>query len=284
MGDRDYFHHDFDGGHGRGSSFWATHRGTKAAVIGLAAIHLVMAILSRASFDSYVAILDFLALGPEGLLRGKIWQLVTYALVHDQGGLWHILINCVVFWWFGQMVESRIGTRRFVYFCLASAAVGGLAFVAWGLITGTASPVIGASGVTMAQLVLAACWYPRSEILFMFIFRMQLWIAAAILVALDLLGVLSSTRSDVAYAAHLGGAGFGYLYYRFGHRIERVFSKIDRMADEAEKKKRRKRELKNHELRLEVDRILDKVNREGMNALTDEERRFLKSASKKLSG
>ena len=37
------------------------------------------------------------------------------------------------------------------------------------------------------------------------------------------------------------------------------------------------------ELRQEIDRILDKVNREGMTALTDQERKFLKRASKKLS-
>ena len=35
-------------------------------------------------------------------------------------------------------------------------------------------------------------------------------------------------------------------------------------------------------LRREIDRILDKMNREGEGALTDEERRFLKDASRKL--
>ncbi|MHC4449931.1 MAG: rhomboid family intramembrane serine protease [Planctomycetota bacterium] len=282
MGDRDYLHSSYDDGGHRTAPFWGTNRGTKACVIGLAGIHLVLAVISRAAPDAYDAIYRALALSPEGLLSGKIWQLVTYALMHSVGDLWHILINCLVFWWFGQMVEGRLTTKRFLYFCLGASVFGGLIFVAWGLVTGVASSVIGASGVTMALLVLGACWYPNVQILLFFILRMKLWVAAAILVGLDLLGALRSSSSEVAYAAHLGGAAWGWLFYRYGNRIEGVFKKIDRMADKADRKKQRKREEQNSDLRAEVDRILDKVNKEGMHALTDDERSFLKKASKKL--
>ncbi|MHC4941011.1 MAG: rhomboid family intramembrane serine protease [Planctomycetota bacterium] len=283
MGDRDYLHYDYGDGGRRTSPFWATNRATKACVIGLAVVHLIMAIIARAAPRTYVAIEDFLALSPEGLLSGKIWQLVTYSLLHSQGGIWHILINCLVFWWFGQMVENRLGTKRFIYFCLAASVVGGLMFVGWGLVTGIANGVIGASGVTMALLVLCAFWYPKLEILFMFFLRMKLWIVAAILVGLDLLNALQSTGGPVAYTAHLGGALWGFLYYRYGPNIDGLFRKIDRMADEAERKKQRKKQAQSADLRAEVDRILDKVNREGMHALSDEERSFLKKASKKLN-
>ena len=264
MGDRDYFHHDFDVGR-RASALWASHRGTKIAIAVLAAIHLAMALVRWISVDAYLAVYDQLALSPEGLLSGKLWQLVTYALLHDHGTIWHILINCLVLWWFGSMVETRMTTKRFAYFCLSAA-------------------VVGASGVTMALLVLGACWYPTAQILLFFVLPMPLWLAASIFVALDLLGALGSMTSNVAYAAHLGGAAWGFLFYRFGNRIEGVFRRIDRLAEKAERNKQRKRESRDQDLRAEVDRILDKVNREGMTALTDEERRFLKNASKKLSG
>jgi membrane associated rhomboid family serine protease len=269
MGDRDYFHHDFDVGR-RASALWASHRGTKIAIALLAGIHLAMALVRWISVDAYVAVYDQLALSPEGLLSGKLWQLVTYALLHDHGTIWHILINCLVLWWFGSMVETRMTTKRFAYFCLSAAVVGGLAHVAWGLATGVASSVVGASGVTMALLVLGACWYPTAQILLFFVLPMPLWLAASIFVALDLLGAL--------------GSAWGFLFFRFGNRIEGVFRRIDRMAEKAERSKQRKRESRDQDLRAEVDRILDKVNREGMTALTDEERRFLKNASKKLSG
>ncbi len=35
-------------------------------------------------------------------------------------------------------------------------------------------------------------------------------------------------------------------------------------------------------MRREVDRILDKVNREGLTALTEDERRYLERAGKRL--
>ena len=283
MGDRDYFQHDYDGGHHRSSPFLATNPATKVIVIGLAVIHLLLALIANFSPDTYRAIFHALALSPEGLLSGKIWQLVTYALLHDQGSFLHILFNCLVLWWFGQMVEPRLSTRRFVYFCIAAATAGGLAYVAWGLVRGVAAPVIGASGVTMSLLVLAACWYPRAQILFFFVLRMPLWVAAAIFVALDLLGALGSMSGGVAYAAHLGGAAWGWIFFRYGRSIEGVFNKIDRMADKAAMKKQRKDHSRETELRAEVDRILDKVNREGMTALTEAERKFLKSASKKLN-
>ena len=59
-------------------------------------------------------------------------------------------------------------------------------------------------------------------------------------------------------------------------------SNIDAMAEKSARKKQRKNQAKNSELRKEVDRILDKVNKEGMSALTDEEKKFLKNASRKL--
>jgi len=284
MGDRDYLHYGFDGGGHRTSPFWATHRGTKGAIVLLAALHLVFAILARANYDAYNAIYRQLALSPEGLLSGKIWQLVTYALMHSVGGIWHILINCLMLWWFGQMVESRLGTKRFLYFTLAGAAIGGVAYVAWQLAAGRAGYVIGASGAAMALLILGTFWYPTTQLLFMFVIRMPLWIGAAILVGMDVLRALAGSDSGIAFQAHLGGALWGWIYYRYGPRIEGVFARIDKAADAAQRKKDRRREEQNRDLKLEVDRILDKVNRDGMTALTDEEKKFLKSASKKLSG
>lgn len=282
MGDRDYLHSSYDDGGHRTGPFWGTNRGTKACVIGLAVIHIVLTVVARASPSTYRAIEDFLALSPEGLLSGKIWQLVTYSMLHSQAGLWHILVNCLIFWLFGRMVENRLGTKRFLYFCLASSVAGGLLFIGWGLLMGVANSVIGASAITMAMLVLGAFWYPNLEILFMFFLRMKLKFVAGILFAIDLLNAIQSTGGEVAYAAHIGGALWGFLYFRYGSKIDGVFRKIDKMADDADRKKQRKQESKNSDLRAEVDRILDKVNREGMHALTADERSFLKKASKKL--
>ena len=120
-------------------------------------------------------------------------------------------------------------------------------------------------------------------VLLFFVFPVKLWVLAVIVVLIDVIGLLS-TQGDVAHAAHLGGALYGYLYFRYGSRVRGVFDAIDRHADKRAAQNELKRRGQEAELRLEVDRILDKINRDGESALTDEERRFLKEASRKLRG
>jgi membrane associated rhomboid family serine protease len=222
-----------------------------------------------------------LSLSPESVLNGWVWQLVTMAGLHSGERITHLLFNCLFIWFFGRMVENRLTTRQFFGFCLVAAVVGSIFYVAWSLLTGNRAPALGASGFCMALTVLAAAWYPTTEILFFFVFRMQLWVVAAILVVMDLLGTLYDL-GGVAYTVHLGGAAYGWLYYKYGHRIEGVFASVDAMADKAQRKKESKYRARDAELRKEVDRILDKVNREGMTALSDDEKTFLKEASRKL--
>ena len=66
-----------------------------------------------------------------------------------------------------------------------------------------------------------------------------------------------------------------------GH-VDRLFDKIDDADERRRTKKAEKTAREQRELRRELDRILDKVNREGMPSLTSAERKFLKDASNKL--
>jgi len=122
---------------------------------------------------------------------------------------------------------------------------------------------------------------PHVTVMLFFVLPIKLWLLAVILILLDVIGLLS-TSGSVAHAAHLGGALYGYLYFKFGSRVTGVFDAIDRFADKRQAERDLKVRRKEADLRREIDRILDKVNREGMAALSEEERRFLKEASGKL--
>ena len=279
MGDRDYFHSSF--GNAPRRSIFATDPGTKGIIVGLIAIHLLVLIIRSVDFDAYNSLIRALALTPSRVLQGWIWQLLTMAVLHDPLSLLHLGFNCLFIWWFGRMVEQRLSLRQYLGFCAAAAVTGSLAYMLWAVGTGSAAPAYGASGFSMGLTILAACWNPRTEILFFFVIRMQLWVVAVILVLIDTMQALAGSPG-VAHAVHLGGALYGWIYFRHGTRIEGVFDGIDRMAETSRRKKQGKDDARNRELRKEIDRILDKVNREGMSALTEEERKFLKSASKKL--
>jgi len=278
MGDRDYFRHEMSAG--PREPFWASYPGTKALIIGLAAVHLLLAILRSADYDAWLMVRTTLQLDPEAVLqRFHIWQLVTYAIVH--GGVWHLAFNCLMLFFFGRLAEQRMGLKRYLMFCLLATLAASLAYLFWMVLRTQLWPMLGASGLAMGLTVLAACWYPRMTVLVFFVVPMQLWILAVILVVLDLMQALSLT-SDIAHTAHLGGALYGFLYFRYGDRIEGVFGAIDRYAEKRQRERARREQHVQAELRKEVDRILDKVNRDGMSALTEEERRFLKDASDRL--
>ena len=77
-----------------------------------------------------------LALDPAAVLsEGKIWQLLTYAALHDLMSPSHVLFNMLGLYFFGSDLVVRWGNRRFLLF-LMLAALGGASFVlvAWLLV------------------------------------------------------------------------------------------------------------------------------------------------------
>src|SRR5579863_998276 len=52
------------------------------------------------------------ALTPIDVVHGKIWQLVTYSVLHLN--IWHLVGNMIGLWMFGSQFESAWGTRRFL--------------------------------------------------------------------------------------------------------------------------------------------------------------------------
>jgi len=277
MSDRDYWR----AGEGRGTGFWSTYPATKAILIGLAGIHLGMAMVASADLDLHRAIFRLLALSPTDVLhRFRIWQLATYALLHAPG-IGHLLWNCVGIYFFGRLVEQRIGTTRYLLFALGTVVAGAFGFLLLSAIQDTRMPMVGASGFDFGVLILAALWYPRMTVLVMLFFPAPLWALAAVL---GFIGVYSlfQQADGIAHAAHVAGGLYALLYWRYGDRFGGIASAFERWRARQRWRRQQAKRRAADELRGEADRILDKVNREGMAALTDEERRVLKEASERL--
>jgi membrane associated rhomboid family serine protease len=231
-----------------------------------------------------------LELDPDKVVSGlQVWRLVTYAFCHDEESVWHIVLNMLIFWFFAPTLERMYGTREFAWFYLIAAAAAGLAFLALEFFLGIWNPVIGASGAVMAVLMLYAIHYPRQVLRIWGIIPIEVrWIVGFYLIV-DLFPVLSSIGGrinfdGVAHSAHLGGLAFGYLYFRFQWRFERMFAGFRLSSDERAARKRISRgSLKLYEppdnLDERVDQILEKISQSGEASLTDEEREILKAAS-----
>lgn len=223
-----------------------------------------------------------LALAPSDVLdRFRLWQLVTSLFLHSTWDPLHVAVNMLFLGMFGPATERRIGASGFLLFYLLAGVVAGIAYCAVGMFTNPSVPAVGASGAVMGVVVYFTFLYPWEIILFMFMFPMKAMYATAIYVGYDLYSFVRqpSMDSGVAHSAHLGGALFGYLYYRFGDRWARMArqSRRRQAAGDAAKV-----DMEMVELQFQVDALLQKVRNEGLTALTEHERTFLKDASEKL--
>jgi hypothetical protein len=210
------------------------------------------------------------------------------------GGLMHLAFNMLALYFFGPRIEDRIGGRRFATLFFLSGITGAVLSMFF-----SGAAIIGASGGVFG-VMLAFAWYWPEE-------RIFLWgvlpVPARVLVigttVLALFGGFGGRGDGVAHFAHLGGYVGAFLYLRWIERGRRRFRELatgpaptaartprftPSVASATPSMVRRVAGWKEidmsvvHELnRPEVTRIVDKIEAEGVSALTPQERRFLSS-------
>lgn len=228
------------------------------------------------------------------LLHGAVWQLVTYLFLH--GGFWHILMNMFGLVMFGREMEELLGTRRF---CLLYLGCGILAGLGWVLISGVgAAPCIGASGAVFGVIGAFAAVFPQRQLTLLLFFIVPVTMTAramAVTFGLVTLMLLFTTDGNVAHAAHLAGGIAGYLYGRQWARrggwigVDRGGGLGESLFGWATNLRARWRRRKFRVVSSsqdapppeEVDRILDKINAQGIGSLTSHERDTLERASRR---
>jgi membrane associated rhomboid family serine protease len=162
-----------------------------------------------------------LALVPQLVVQGWIWQIVTYSFLHS--GIFHILFNMLALWMFGSQLEMDWGKRKFYeyyFFCVIGAAITTIAISYSGAGGVNAStPTVGASGGVLGILVAFGLLYGDRPIM---LFPIPLQIKAKYFVAgvafITVIGAINAAgpgqRNSVAYFAHFGGLLFGFLYIK----------------------------------------------------------------------
>jgi membrane associated rhomboid family serine protease len=216
------------------------------------------------------------------------WQLLTGGFLHSVRSIWHILFNMYFLWLFGRDVEEWYGRREFLRLYLVLITLSSLIWVLYeNALTGFSGQppqtMIGASGAVTGIMVVFACRDPRRVFLLFGVVPVQAWLLVGFSILVDLMGAVGAEgNSNTAYAAHLGGAAFGYLYVRQGMDLGKIF----RAGAWANWFKRRpkltvRKAEDDDALNSRVDRILEKISRQGEASLTRSERRLLESASRR---
>ena len=176
--------------------------------MSLIAANVVMYLVqyfARGSLD------DLLALWPLTPIDGKVyfhlWQIVTYAFLHDTHSIYHLLFNMLGLWMFGAEIERYLGPGRLLACYFASVVTAALTqlFVPE-LLGAPPSPTIGASGGVFGLLLAYALLFPHRKVVPLIPpIPMPAWVFATIYAALELVLGVTGTLSGIAHFAHLGG-------------------------------------------------------------------------------
>jgi membrane associated rhomboid family serine protease len=211
----------------------------------------------------------------------RFGQLFTYMFVH--GGGMHLFMNMLMLFFIGPTVEQSLGSYKFFVLYYLSGILGGLG---WSLLAAPGTSCIGASGATMGVLGAFAALYPNAKLYLYMLVPIRAWLLVLIISLWELSEMIGQPKiGGIANAAHLMGGIGGFMYafsFKHPHIVQELKARFspDRPAGASDEYSRRRTHdftQPPHAIPPEVmDRILDKIGKEGMGALTPQERDMLK--------
>ena len=230
------------------------------------------------------------------------WSLITHLFTHT--GIWQLIGNMLFLWGFGFLLQDLSGTKHVAPLYLYGGLVGALILLAsMNLIprvAGTATSYVytGAGASIMAIAAAATMLAPSYRIFPLIGGGIPLWIITLVYVLIDFAGLTG--QAFPYHLAHLTGAGAGILYIYFlrkgtdaGAWMHRMYHGFFQLFSSASNKKENNNkqqhyyhtkgkepfQKKPHITQQRIDTLLDKINKEGMESLTEEEKDFLKRLS-----
>ncbi len=233
------------------------------------------------------------------LMEGRVWELLTFQFLHATFG--HIIFNSFGLYFFGPWIERWWGSARFTAFYLLCGVAGALFYTlltVTGILpergpwSGIETPLVGASAGIYGLIIGVAVTQPKAVIhLLLPPVSMTMRTAALVFIGLAVAMILGDIliggvifQNSGGEAGHLGGAILGFVLMKFpwllrkGSRSGKIIRPPEFRRKEAPKLRPRSEvDLKSA---TEVDRVLDKIAKEGLRSLTEDERKILHQAAK----
>jgi len=141
-----------------------------------------------------------------------VWTWVTSIFAH--GGFTHILINSIVIYFFGRLVEQYVGSKKFTLLFVGSGILAGAGQVGVQILMNEGVGVVGASGAALALMGVLTIMNPNLTVYLYFILPVPIWLltGGTVVVSTFLIAFVSPGAGDVAHVAHLVGVVIGLLY------------------------------------------------------------------------
>lgn len=185
-------------------------------IIACVSIWVVQFLLARMA---NIHLAQLFGVSAEDVIRGRIWQPVTYIFMHSTGSIFHVALNMLFLWMFGTELERVWRQRAFLRYFLVCGIGGGLAATILGLFSDERTVTIGASGAVFGLLIAYGIVFAERTILFMLIFPMKAKTMALIMFVILFFNTFGQSSDNISHIAHLGGAIAGFLYLKRAWRI-----------------------------------------------------------------
>ncbi|HXA09313.1 MAG TPA: rhomboid family intramembrane serine protease [Chthoniobacterales bacterium] len=223
---------------------------------------------------------EYLGLSYRGIDQAYAWQFLSALFLH--AGVFQFAANMLVLYLLGRDVESILGQKHFLYLYFCGAVGGELSHL---FLMPATSVLLAASGGVAAVVVAFATILPEMEltesIFFLLPVKLKTKHLGYALCALGVLLLLFDRHGVVGHSSYLGGCAAGWLYAHllgFGRP-----SWLQRALRERRVVREHRRQMSLEEfIAEEIDPLLEKISRSGLESLTRGERRILAQAREKM--
>jgi membrane associated rhomboid family serine protease len=233
----------------------------------------------------------------------KPWVIFTYMFTHES--IWGLISSLLWLWAFGYILQDLTGNNKLIPIYLYGGFAGGIVFLitvnlfpALANHVNTIGPLMGAGAAVMAIAVATTTVAPEYRIFPLINGGIPLWVLMVVFVAIDF-ATMAGSNAGIA-VSHLTGGAVGFLFIRQLRRgsdwgawmnhfldwLNDLFSPDKKRSakDSREnlfaKSSGNKKSKTSDITQQKIDALLDKINQQGYDFLTDEEKSFLKRASK----
>ena len=227
-------------------------------------------------------------------LAEKPWSVFTYMFLQEQFG--HLFFNMLMLYYGGKIFLQYFSEKQLLLTYIFGGLFGALFFI----LAFNAFPVfedmkghafaLGSSASVLSILIAAATYRPDYTLILFLLGQVKMKWVAIVFVVIDFLSITKGNSGG--HIAHLGGALWGFLYafmLKNDFDIYKIFKKkakirVKTVNSENYHKRPKTDEQYNAERAQEqedVDRILEKIAKNGYSSLSDKEKEFLFRQSKK---
>ena len=235
-----------------------------------------------------------LALFMDGSFRIiNIFQLFTAGFAHAD--FWHLFFNMWGLYIFGKLVTPYVTKHQFLMLYLAGAVSGNLIYMLTHL--HYVGALLGASGAICAVMMAAAMLEPNRRFVMLFLPFTPIKTTTLVIcyTVIEVLMLIGRDASGISHLSHLCGFIGGYILIKIIYRSRLPWDPL-RFIKMPEVPKFtpppvNRPASENHSAngdapvtQRELDALLDKLSREGINSLSEYELQRLKKARRQMRG